>query len=144
MINREYRNSLMAAMMLSLPLCGCIPATTTVVPQISGRVVDATGKPVANAEVCISLAKETSAPLLRKCTTDQSGKFRHEEETQWCIAPILPLDAIAPEFVAAATHNGVRSSPKEFGGGIWNFHFLGLGDKTACIDLGDILVDERH
>jgi hypothetical protein len=97
---------------------------------------------LANAEVDISPANESSSLLARKMTTNQLGQFRREEETQWCMAPLLPVDAIAPEFVATATRDGAQSSPEKFGGGIWNFHFLGLGNKTACYDLGDIVVNE--
>lgn len=73
----------------------------------------------------------------------EGEKFRHGEEREWAIVPLLPLDAIGPRFRAVATYNGRESKAMGFGGGIWNAHFLGMSNPTETVDLGNLRVWEK-
>jgi hypothetical protein len=126
-----------------LHLSGCLPATWTVVPEVKGRVVTATGEPAAGAKIRIVPADDSSEGRSVEVTADGRGQFRRAEETQWTMVLLLPLDAIAPEFVATASHAGRQSAPEKFGGGVMNPHHFGLTNKSESFDLGDLVVYEQ-
>jgi hypothetical protein len=125
-----------------LHLSGCIPATATLVPQVSGRVVSAHGVPIHGATVRVSPEDEALAERSFAVKTDRRGRFRRAEQTRWSLTPFLPIDAIAPTFVATASHENVQSAPAHFGGGLTHPHFLGIGNKSKSFDLGDLVVYE--
>ena len=117
-------------------LVGC---TTTVVPPVSGRVVDVTGTPIAGAVVTIARV-DSADEKPRSVKTDGSGRFSRTEEKRWFVAPPVAAHAIGPEFTATATHDGTQSAPKRFArGALLTQHFLGLtGSKVY--DLDDLVV----
>ena len=127
-----------------LHLAGCLPATWTVVPEVSGRVVTAAGEPAAGAKVRIARADdESSGERPVEVAAGRDGRFRRREQTQWTIVPLLPLDGIAPQFVATASHEDLASPPRPFGGGLSHPHHFGLTNKSKSFDLGDLVVYER-
>lgn len=128
---------------LILQIEGCIPATTTIAPQVSGRVLDISGKPVDGAEIRVAIVDSHAGAASWKAASNARGQFHRDEQTRWCMAPLLPADFIAPEYVAVATRNDLHSAPKRFGRGIWNFHFLGLTNKTESFDLGDLVLNQK-
>jgi hypothetical protein len=127
-----------------LLLAGCLPATWTIMPAVRGRVVTATGAPAAGATVRIVEAGAPSEIASAvEVNAGADGRFVRAEETRWTIVPLLPLDAIAPRFIATASRAGVESDPKEFGGGITNPHHLGITNRSGPFDLGDLVITER-
>ena len=121
-------------------LGGCLPATWTVVPEVRGRVVTATGQPAPGAKVVISPAETSSKTRALQVRADARGEFRQREKTRWTIVPFLPLDAYAEEFIATASHAGLESAPVQFGGGFKHPHHFGLTNKSESFDLGDLVL----
>lgn len=101
-----------------------------------------TGEPAAGAKVRIVPANGSSERHEVEVTTDTRGQFHRGEETQWTMVLLLPLDAIAREFVATAFYAGLESAPSRFGGGITNPHHFGLTNKSESVDLGDLVLHE--
>ena len=127
---------------VGLHLIGCIPATATLVPQVSGRVVSGGGVPIHGATVRVAPEDKALADRSFTLKTDRRGRFRRAEQTRWSLAPFLPIDAIGPTFVATASHENVQSAPAHFGGGLTHLHFFGMGNKSKSFDLGDLTVYE--
>ncbi len=121
---------------------GCLPATITVMPRISGRVVDSLGRPLAEAEVSIARTDKAPNGHSSHVTANQEGRFRRDEETRWTLAPVLPVDFVS-DFVAVASFHGSCSVPVRFGGNITNFHFLGLTNKSEAFELADLVIETQ-
>src|SRR4051794_15288754 len=111
-VDRHYvmrrKNHTRFSVLLILPILGgCLPATFTTVPEVKGRVTTMNGQPLPGAEVRIV----QKSPEKREWTlkADESGNFRQKESENWTLAPLLPLDALGPEFELTAKH-GEQSS----------------------------------
>jgi hypothetical protein len=102
--------------------------------------VTPTGEPAPGAKVVIAPADGSSETPTVEVRADQRGQFRRRERTRWTIVPLLPLDALAPEFIATASHDGLESAPKPFGGGLAHPHRFGLTNKSESYDLGDLVI----
>src|SRR5258708_3243092 len=87
--------------------------SSTCAPKDSGSVLDAAGKRVGGAVICIAPADKASEGPTWRITTNLQGRFRRDEETEWYMALFVPADVIEPHFVAIATHNGLHSPPKK-------------------------------
>src|SRR6266545_667550 len=96
-------------------LAGCVPAAVTVVPQIRGRVIDTTGAPITGATVSIAPADSPDLKA-RTIKTDGRGCFQRGQEKRWFLAVPVAAHAVGPEFIATASHRGMQSAPKRFGG----------------------------
>ena len=133
------------ALLLPAMLCltGCLPATWTRTPEVSGRVVDPGGKPVPGAVVSVVPDDPNQKELAFEMSTDKQGRFHHDEERQWTLAPLLPMDAFATDFTATASYHGAQSPAWQFGGGISNAHFLNLGNRYPSFDIGPLVVPDR-
>ena len=137
---RRRRLDQLLVLLAVAAVTGCVPATGTVVPRVSGRVVDLTGKPVAGATVSIEMLEMGEAP--RKVRTGRHGRFRRAEEKRWFLGVFLPVHAMGPELTATAWHQGMRSDPQRFGGGLLLQQFLGLGNPSKSYELGDLMLSE--
>lgn len=119
---------------------GCVPATFTVVPEVRGRVVSPAGDPLAGAKVRIAPADPESDIRAAAVTADDLGRFRRAEQTRWGMVLLVPVDAIAPKFVATASHANRESAPSTFGGGLTHPHHFGFTNKSESFDIGDLIV----
>src|SRR5829696_3465585 len=109
----------------SIVLAGC---ASTVVPPVSGRVVDVTGAPIGGATVSIAPA-DASEARPRMVKTDRRGRFQRGEERRWFVALPVAAHAIGSKFTATASH-GTRSAPAQFGGALLRQQFLGLTNRS--------------
>jgi hypothetical protein len=154
---RHTRQLVLAALLPNL--VGCLPATYTAVPRLTGRVVDSAGKPVAGAVVVVSVADDgtPSHGLWQigpwqldagpwRVEADANGRFNRPEETHWSLAPLLPMDMMLPDYLAIASHGAARSQTYSFSFGIVNWHFFGLTNPTEAADFRDLVVrtDAAH
>lgn len=137
---RLARLSQFLALSTAAALAGCVPATTTVVPRVSGRVVDAMGTPIGSAEVKIVHADSPNEKP-RKINTDAQGRFHRSEEKRWFLALPVAAHGLEPEFIAAASHQGKESVPQRFGGDQLRMQqFLGVTNPSKGYDLGDLMI----
>jgi hypothetical protein len=125
---------------------GCVPATWTETPRLSGRVVTTDHQPVSNATVTVKqVADHVGRPGESfQMTTDAHGLFFHSERTRWALVPFVPIDALVPAYVATAGANGRQSKPFCFGGdGIIGPHWLGLvNNANRNYDLHDLVLEQ--
>ncbi len=135
---RHARHGLVAATLAGA--AGCLPATYTAVPQLAGRVLDTTGRPVSGATVAVDVDGGDAGDRALTLDTDGQGVFSRPEETHWWLAPVLPLDFLPKTYVAVTSAGAERSPPKACGGAITNYHFLGLTNPTAPANFGDLVV----
>ncbi len=139
---RLDRLYLLLAFGTAVALAGCVPATGTIVPRVSGRVVDMAGTPVADATVKIVRA-DSPDEKPRKINTDAQGRFHRGEEKRWFLAVPVAAHAVEPEFIATASHDGKQSTPKRFGGEqLYEQQFLGVTNPSEGYDLGDLVIYE--
>lgn len=133
---------LLLALNVAAALAGCVPATGTVVPRVSGRVVDTGGTPLAGATVKIVHA-DSPDEKPRKINTDAQGRFHRGEEKRWFMAVPVPAHAVEPEFIATASNDGKQSTPRRFGGDkLYKQQFLGVTNQSDGYDLGDLVIHE--
>jgi len=148
---RHTRHLVLAGILASLG--GCLPATYTAAPRLTGRVVDPAGKPVPGAVVVVSVADDgtPSHGLWQigpwqlhagpwRLVTDANGRFDRPEKTHWSLAPLLPMDMMLPDYLAVASHGTARSQTYSFSFGIVNWHYLGLTNPTESADFRDLVV----
>lgn len=119
---------------LFLLVSGCVPATFTAVPEIKGRVVDASGDPVPGAAVKVRAVLEPDIGFSLTC--DQAGRFYRAEEAHGGLY-ILPMDNFGRRYRAVAVVDGQSSEPKVFGTPWSHVRVFGLG-ATQRADLGDL------
>jgi hypothetical protein len=120
---------------------GCLPATTTVVPGVRGRVVTLDGRPVSGATVSVVSADPESGGPAFEVTTKRDGGFHRRAQTRWVMAVFLPAHAMRPKFIATARHGHFDSHPETFGGDYLIYvHFFGVG-KAESFDLGDLVLE---
>jgi hypothetical protein len=132
------------ALVLSLlGLTGCLPATVTDVPRVSGRVIDTTGTPLPGATIVVCDATRGSGHRSWQLAADRDGRFNHAEQVHWFLAPLLPADLFPPELVAVASYGGAHSEPKAFVGGIANWHFVGITNPSEPAEFGDLVVERE-
>ena len=140
MRHRHVRHGLLATIVSGL--AGCLPATYTAVPRLTGRVLDAAGRPVPGATVAVNVDGSGPGDRSWVLDADARGVFTRPEETRWWVAPVLPLDFLSKTYVAVASAGPRRSRSKAFGGGITNYHYLGLTNPAAAADFGDLVVED--
>lgn len=126
----------------AVTLAGCFSATATVVPRVSGRVVDITGAPIAGATVSIARA-DSPGEKSREVRTDRQGRFQRGEERRWFLAVAVAAHAIGPEFTATASHQGMQSTPKRFGGDLLKQQLFGVTNPSEAFDLSDLMINQR-
>lgn len=126
-----------------LCLTGCLPATWTRTPEVSGRVIDPGGNPIPGAVVSVVPVNLSEKDPAFKMTADRQGRFHHDEERQWTLALLVPTDGIATEFTATASYHGAHSPAWGFGGGITNPHFFNLGNRYPSFDIGPLVIPDR-
>jgi hypothetical protein len=121
-------------------LTGCVPVVYTHVPQINGRVIDATGAPKANAAVRVTdeLNPKSGFELLIPCGPD--GRFLHQADTSWGVF-IVGEDNFGTHFRAEAFSPDSRSEPKAFGRDWSQVRMFGLGSVDA-FNLGDFTIPQ--
>jgi hypothetical protein len=135
--------SIAVVLVTILCLTGCLPATWTRVPEVSGRVVDPGGRPIPGAVVSVVPDNPYQKELAFKMTSDNQGRFHHDDERQWTLEPLFPMDAIGTEFTATASYHGAQSPAWQFGGDISNAHFLNLGNRYPSFDIGPLVIPDR-
>lgn len=135
------RRSLLVIVAFLCPIAGCFPARFTVVPEITGRVVDADGNPVPGAAVTVTKASRSgdTAPIQLQC--DSSGHFYRKAEAPWGLY-IVPMDPFGLTYEAVATANGKCSKPKTINSAWTQVRFFGLG-AVRSVDLGDMAATTR-
>jgi hypothetical protein len=136
----RHRSGRLFVLGVSLCVSGCITAAT-MVPRISGRVVDTTGRPVAGAKVGVIPLEPLYRDLAFELTADQRGRFQRREQVRWGLMLPVPADAMVSEFEATALHGGRPSRAHKFGGGLGESRLFGLG-RAEWVDLGDLMIED--
>jgi hypothetical protein len=128
------------ALLLTATLSGCFPATFSRVPEIRGRVVDASGSPMPNATVHLSKVEGYGGYNLNESvTSDSAGRFRRKERAEWGLY-IVPMDPFGSRFEAIAVADGQQSETREIVYPWMKVRFMGLG-SPAVNDVGDLVID---
>ena len=121
---------------VALPLTGCFPAVSVEQPAFTGRVVDATGRPVSGAAITVSSG--TDGVPVAQTSTDASGRFEQPAgDGRWFVY-FLPQDN-PPDPVYSLQASAGPASGKAIdviGGQVKPF---GLG-FTRTVDVGSIPV----
>jgi hypothetical protein len=126
-----------ALLMLS---CGCLPATSTLVPEIKGRVTTLDRRGVPGATVIVVPADPQQTAPAFEVISKRDGRFYRRAQTRWYLAPFLPAHAMGPELIATARLGNLETQPKLFGHSYTNARFFGLG-KVELFDLGDLVLE---
>lgn len=119
-------------------LSGCIPATFTLVPEISGRVIDESGLPISGASIHLCKVNGFGGSLDEKLTSDDAGRFFREEQAKWGLF-IVPMDPFGSFFQAVATAEGQQSEIYEIKYPWSKVRFMGIGSKDS-MDIGDLQI----
>jgi hypothetical protein len=119
-------------------LTGCVPVVYTTVPQISGRVVDASGASLENAVVKVRNASDAQPRFALSIPCDADGRFLHRAETRWGLY-IAGEDNFGTHFQAQAFSGQSKSDPKAFGRNWSQARLFGLGTLDS-VDLGDLII----
>lgn len=126
-------------LLLAVTLSGCFPATFSRVPEIRGRVVDASGSPMPNATVYLSEVDGYGGYNLKESlTSDSAGMFRRKEQAEWGLY-IVPMDPFGSRFQAVAVTDGWQSETREIVYPWMKVRFMGLG-SPAVEDVGDLVI----
>jgi hypothetical protein len=137
----QWRHTGMLFLLLTVALqSGCVPVVYTNVPQITGRVVDASGVPKGDAVVKVTYALNPDSRFERVIPCGPDGKFIHPAETCWGVF-IAGEDNFGTTFKAQASAPGVNSEPKTFGRQWSQSRLFGLG-AVDVINLGDFVVPQ--
>ena len=116
---------------------GCFPATTTVTPGVTGRVVDALGEGVPHAVVEVRGKPGYVGPATFSVTADDQGNIARAEVDRWCLY-IIPADLFGMTALVQAREGDAASEVKEI-------HFrpalrpFGFGGRVN-VDLGEMMV----
>ncbi len=110
-------------MLIALTLCGCIMHRQTQ-PEVAGRLIDRTGKPVPGAKITLENEQTLS---------DDKGRFGFQRQHEWIFfLPIGPMDWMYHTSLEMST-NG-KEYEAELGGGFGGPHELeGKTYNVICI-----------
>jgi hypothetical protein len=104
----------LTAFLALAPTCGCIPATMTEIPAVTGRVVGLDDRPLPGARVEMSRKPDTGGPPFDIILmSDADGRFKYEGRGRlilWC--PMA--DRLRETVQVQASAAGGNSLPQEF------------------------------
>jgi hypothetical protein len=129
----RWRYTAFLFVLAATSLVGCIPATFVRIPAVRGRIIDADGKPIADAVVTIQAISNTSFEI-NSITTDKAGRFSRAEASNWIIY-FLPQDRWFPRYALSGSIGKRSSALIEFEGG--QVKPFGIG-KSKIIRICDL------
>jgi hypothetical protein len=121
-----------------LLLGGCVPATVTDVPALTGRVIDLAGRPVAGATVVVTKVKGHGGPFKPvRFPAGPGGEIASKERARWGLWLVPGDPETATLSVKAVSESGAESPGRDvtFRRRVRLWGFTG---SPARADVGDL------